>query len=215
MNSVNEMILGFDLRQPIARQQSYWSTQRRSTHLYRHDCPTPLSVDDSSWPSKECGDAEGFRGWFCNMYESVDDAAHEQNLVDKECELIAITLVWDQLSEAAKREWKERCAGIDPVTNQSLSMELQPFFSHFQGRNWTLLGYDVADSSCLSALSNCGAFTVNEIDSGHKSFWIEKLNDFHLFSDVVHAKLFVETANIAVVEHKPFFSMGVWALSKK
>jgi hypothetical protein len=49
------IVLGFDLRRPIADQAPGWPQERRSSFLIRPDAPSPLSVDRSVWPTFEAG----------------------------------------------------------------------------------------------------------------------------------------------------------------
>jgi hypothetical protein len=44
------IIIGFDIRGPIADQNASWSEQRRSSFLIRPEIPSPISVDSSVWP---------------------------------------------------------------------------------------------------------------------------------------------------------------------
>ena len=48
--TVNEVILGFDVRDAGPNARAEWSESRRATYLLR-DAPLPLSVDELVWPT--------------------------------------------------------------------------------------------------------------------------------------------------------------------
>lgn len=70
------------------------------------------------------------------------------------------------------------------------------------------LGYDVADSGLISALSNCGWCAADKARAVAK--WKEKLNPNHLFRDFNPAVEFVEFSDVRVEEHAPFYVYGIW-----
>lgn len=75
---------------------------------------------------------------------------------------------------------------------------------------WVFLGYDVADRSLLSGLSNCG-YTEKEWLQYSNSFG-RKLNDYHLFESLEVAMDFKELSNPRVMEHAPLYVYGLWRI---
>jgi hypothetical protein len=76
--------------------------------------------------------------------------------------------------------------------------------------DWALLGYDVADGSLLSGLSNCG-YTPEEREHLQQRF-AQHMNRFHLFDDLDQALAFKDETNKRVPEHAPFFVYGLYRI---
>lgn len=76
--------------------------------------------------------------------------------------------------------------------------------------NGSFLGYDIADCSLISAITNCG-YSSNEEAYLSRKFG-PYLNRHHLFSDMSLALQFRSISNARVKEHAPFFVMGIVAV---
>ncbi len=77
---------------------------------------------------------------------------------------------------------------------------------------WQRLGYDVADDSRLSGLSNCG-YLRDEIDDLREE-WGPYLNLYHLFEDAERAWDFRSLTNWRVPEHAPFYVYGLYLVEQ-
>lgn len=75
---------------------------------------------------------------------------------------------------------------------------------------WVFLGYDVADRSLLSGLSNCG-YTASQVTQFREAFG-RYLNDYHLFESLDMALQFKEVSDVRVKEHAPFYVYGLWRI---
>lgn len=64
------------------------------------------------------------------------------------------------------------------------------------------LGYDVADSACLSGLTNCG-YSGATLERLSQEF-SQSLNDYHLFTNLNEALKFRLAVDTTVQEHAPF-----------
>jgi hypothetical protein len=76
-------------------------------------------------------------------------------------------------------------------------------------KDWTLLGYDVADFP-FSGLSNCG-YTPEDSDRLRPT-WGPTLNEHHLFRDPEPAFAFLELTNTRVPAHAPFHLYSLYRL---
>jgi hypothetical protein len=74
--------------------------------------------------------------------------------------------------------------------------------------DWTFLGWDVADGSRLSALSNCG--WPSGVPHYQTARWARSLNDRHLFTAVPDAVAYRRKCEREIREHRPFFVYGLW-----
>jgi len=77
---------------------------------------------------------------------------------------------------------------------------------------WNRLGFDVADGSLCSGLSNCG-YQVEEIDELRQR-WAPSLNDRHLFDEPDAAFEFRALCDARIPEHAPFFVYGLYFLPR-
>jgi hypothetical protein len=76
-------------------------------------------------------------------------------------------------------------------------------------KNWTLLGYDVADFP-FSGISNC-SYTPEEGDRLRET-WAPKLNEHHLFRDHEPAFAFAAVTDRRVPDHAPFHVYSLYRL---
>jgi hypothetical protein len=74
--------------------------------------------------------------------------------------------------------------------------------------DWSFLGFDVADGSLVSGLSNCG-YTQADIEPLSRQ-WGPTLNEHHLFVGLDDASRFRDLADRRVTEHAPFFIFGLY-----
>jgi hypothetical protein len=74
--------------------------------------------------------------------------------------------------------------------------------------SWEFLGYDVSDDCLLSGLTNCLSSAHSEFSCWHQ--WADKLNDYHLFDELAHAREFARCITRAINTHTPFHPYGLW-----
>ena len=96
-----------------------------------------------------------------------------------------------------------------PVHEQEMWASLAPTVPASLNKEWTFLGYDVADDGFISGLSDCGY----EADELHlKTGWELALNEWHLFTQKKQAIKFQRMTNQRVDEHAPFCIYGLYSL---
>jgi hypothetical protein len=89
---------------------------------------------------------------------------------------------------------------------------LEPTAPPTLGHEPRLLGFDVADGSMTSGLSNCGYSGAERASLARR--WSQSLNDNHLFIRAEEAFAFRDLTNRRVVEHAPFFVYGLYVVER-
>ena len=210
-------ILGFDFR--VADWPgitAWWDEPRRAHYLLRPEVPWVASVDSAVLPSVfDFGNAlnspatgfaisrlipEGMHQQAFGLWRdlgAMQQAVSRQSLPkDATYMSIALTVIGDDLP-ATQWAWDDL---LEERTNP-------PTVS----QGWKLLGYDVADRSLLSGLSNCG-YDGDEKPILTKT-WPDKLNEVGLLRDLNDAMEFKDVTNRHVPEHAPFLVFGLYELS--
>lgn len=75
---------------------------------------------------------------------------------------------------------------------------------------WTLLGWDVADGVCPSALTNCGFLTEGEAAAWRSAWGFAVDPEHHLVQDLPTAFALQAVLGRRVPEHAPFSVFGVY-----
>jgi hypothetical protein len=216
-NVMEERLLGFDIRELWSQSDNLWDPARREFFLLRPNVLRPLAADTLVWPSLfDTGQGIGFpeperqhlhlAGVLLPPYIGPNTGLWENARVmlrylgekwtgPRSYSLVAISwLSEDSFAEAGK---------YGPYLANTLPMTSEP---------WRRLGFDVADGSRLSGLSNC-AYTPGEIHR-LRSLWGPRLNQDHLFGDPVDALRFRDMTNARVPEHAPFFVYGLYLIGE-
>jgi hypothetical protein len=203
-----EMLIGFDAREPVERLVD-WDESRRRRFLLRDDVARPLSVDVDVWPRARELAAQLTRGYDRSavgpnapLWESLDRM--KSRLAEQGADLADVPLVslgW--LSRHAFRD-TDNMGGYygvrpDPVPTEPPRPE----------QSWTLLGYDVADLP-FSGLSNC-SYKPEERERLREE-WAPELNEHHLFGDPEAVFAFLELTNVRVPDHAPFHVYSLYRL---
>jgi hypothetical protein len=200
--------LGLDARLPAARYMGEWTAERRELFLLRPDIEPPISVDRRVWPS---------------LFRFPGDWVDPQR---RDAPAVADL----SFGEVALRLWRDRrrmdaalaasgSAGavpirIDLLTEPSdgahdawqiLNMVPEPLLDGSE--NWSLVGHDVADSSLLSGLMNCGYSQPER--RALRPLWAAKLNRAGLFDSADDAFAFRAVTAARVPEHAPFFVFAI------
>ena len=216
---VDEVLLGFDVRVVPAEASALWDVQRRARFLLAPGVPGPLSVDVIVWPSLfDWGQGAGmtpsergrlrlaglappvWTGANAGLWDDLDamraylrarwgDGALPRHTV------VALTWVMDPTSVARRRAGGPYARPTTPPTVATA---------------WARLGYDVADASRLSGLTNCG-YERDEAPPLRER-WGRFLNVHHVFDQIAYALAFRQAADIRVSEHAPFFVYGLYVI---
>jgi hypothetical protein len=208
---MSELILGYDVRELCFDPTDLLPPERREVYLLKHDVAKPLSVDTIVWPSLfDTGQGAG-------MYRKERDAVR---LPDPQLPpwLGPNYGLWESLADMLDNldsqfrisTCKFAIIAITLHAERAVNGDGPPYVggSFVAGDAWHLLGYDVADASLLSGLSNCG-YPGEEIGD-LTARWSRHLNEHHLFDDPEEADVFRRSTDQEVPEHKPFYVYGVW-----
>ncbi len=197
---VEERLLGFDVREMWLDLNVLWTQERKDTYLLRTDINKVLSTDTLVWPSAFEWDnsiRSSFRNTalnlWCNLQQLRDQMDSMEYTAQKPYWIIGITLLWGIISSQEQEMWNSF---------------LLPTIPPAPDKDWTFLGYDVADTALISGLSNC-SHKPDEIQSMRER-WGPHLNRFHLFRDYSQAVEFKRESDQRVVEHAPFFVYGLY-----
>jgi hypothetical protein len=198
-------LLGYDLRKCGGEYlDGFWLTKRRREYLLRPGVHWPLSVDALVWPS------------FFDLTSRAEYRSAETIGVAPTTTVQLGVKLWDDRTamEHAFREyaddrtcfvrvavelWLDHSLGEDPEWN-FLDGSLPTADSEI--REWTPIGYDIADRYVLSGLMNCGYSEEQHVDLAG---WSGRLNDFGLFDERELATEFRRLTEKRVPEHAPFF----------
>lgn len=197
--NVQMPVLGYDARSISAAWRSLWNEDRRQRFLIKQDVCCPLSVDTLVWPSLfDWGQGPGL------------------SLRERRRMLLSGGLTAARRSYARWPLWSD-LSGMMKELDDPIDPTFLPFWIiavasvDCDESNYTnqmeFFGYDVADESFLSGISNCGY--GNEIDQ-LRADWAAELNGFHLFPNRDAADRFRRLTDTRVPEHRPFGVYGIW-----
>lgn len=206
----SEILLGFDNRRNPESTRASWTASRRSRYILGTTTDVPLSVDTLVWPSV-----------FDYSQNTTVTAAETPGPVSYGLQPPPWTGpnpgLWEDLG-VLLRHSAEAIVGV--TWNIAVSIVCSPPCPEGPGMPYPLdgevpnsaeaLGFDIVNSSMLSALSDC-AYTREEFDV-YQATWGAKLNVHNLFDSPEIALDFVRHANIRVPEEAPFFCAGVYKL---
>ncbi|RYG68639.1 hypothetical protein EON80_11235 [bacterium] len=210
---VAEHLIGFDARFEPGLCSRYWEPMRRANFLLLAGTPVPLSIDSMVWPSVFLKANSPF--------PELDEQAFEMPPLDA---AISDAGLWGdltvlksqlqtQISTTSAPHW---IIGVTLLCDASaevlahLKMSQGPTQPAVIGPDWLLLGYDVADVSQTSGLSNCSYSPTEAFSIAAQ--WSRELNDFHLFDDWEKARAFAAMTDARMPSHSPFFAFGLWLI---
>jgi hypothetical protein len=163
----------------------------------RPNCPR--SVDDAIWPAIFEGGQEALRPDPQATFRCGDDLWNDLEVMTKALE---------ELQLSGQRIVIEADipvgATVDEVPSNRLYQLVVP--SHVPA-GFVLLGYDIADASCFSALCNCG-YTVADLQN--LVSWPVKLNENGLLPDRDLAHACLPLLDSLTGHHGPFLVYGVY-----
>ena len=156
----------------VSQMDATWPESRKDTYLLRTDITKVLSVDSLVWPKVVCGVDKNVRapiqwidlGLWENLQELQEYLQQNRDAVQHPYQVIGITLLRDAL----------------PVREQEIWILLAPTVPALLNKEWTFLGYDIADDSFIGGLSDCG-YEASELYL--RDGWRSYLNDWHLFTE--------------------------------
>lgn len=214
-----ERLLGFDARKMWLDAEAHWSAEHRIRFLLRNDSRPILSIDEFVWPSVFTTDQwpvatetqleeHGLTGparpsWIglnVPLWESLT-ALREQ--LDVHAASIHRPY-WTVAVTVFPAGQVEKPAGHGPASGGSDPAKV--------AESWRLLGYDVADGSLVSGLSNCG-FTPEEQRLAAQR-WSAHLNRHHLLDSASAADQFRQYTDSRVPEHAPFWVYGLFLIEE-
>lgn len=178
------MLYGYDVRVSMAAADAEWTDERRAQYLLRLDVARPLSVDRMVWRTAlSSGSMFQDAGGYWNELDTLHQACADAGMDKSSGVLVALAVL--ELPECAPLPfWPGMPADIDPA--------------------WPVLGWDVADSGLISALSNCGYVTEREDVDATRLRFASRLNGHGLFGHVDDALTFRHVSDARVPEHAPF-----------
>jgi len=218
--NMNQRLIQFDVRLHKADYlDAYWDNKQRDSFLLRPDIEWPLSVDSLVWPSV----------FFSRIFADVAELQRGSIEVAPETDDGKYWLNLEQMKshyEAHKKSGGRGVGvGIHVFSENSLTGDVIPYTikpgiacAMILGNtvpsecpaDSELLGYDVADASRISGLSNCG-YTPDELEQ-LRPLWVPRINGFGLLTTLQDAVEFRELCDTRVPEHSPFWVYDIWRL---
>lgn len=213
---MNRRLLQFDIRvHKDDYVQTLWTPELRDLFLLNPVVEWPLSVDEWMWPSVFFSKIST-RKSFATI--EVDDDTQGGDY-------------WLNLEEmrAYYAARKPRASGAVPIgielySEKSLDEDIVPYVLEPDGIEcalWLnataprvvpdgseLLGYDIADASRLSGLTNCGY--TEEDRQALRPAWGSRLNAFGLLRTLDDAIAYRQICDTRVAEHAPFWIYAIW-----
>lgn len=198
--NLEEKVLGFAVRKDFVNSKPIqWDDERRSIYLLKVDIKYPLSIDSSVWP--EADDCQNIGNY------AFEDLSEECNFdiykipKDLTPEIAAPNVLVAFVMEVESYEKFCQTIGFHACDSEFSVAELV-------NAGWKFIGFDIAEESLISGLSNCG-YRADELQEV-KSLFLDNLNEYGLFDDLQVAKEFCEYSNNRVSEHAPFFVFGMY-----
>ena len=202
-------LLGFDQRLHVKQfGAATWDEERRRTYLLRPEIEWPMSVDRRVWPS---------------IFGLYYDASAKRSIsflaAEPDPEMWNYLDLWANLSEM--QTWYARhgageSIAVVPVAIGVFLEGLNPQEAFWPTSDTPLpssaklIGFDVADFSLTSAVSNCGY--KEQAAEVLRPKWRDRINDHGLIVTVEDAFEFKQVSDQRVREHSPFYVFAVYLL---
>jgi hypothetical protein len=174
------LLLGFDIHAPLSSPPDpAWGGTRREQYLLRPEIAVPLSVDRMVWPSLLTNRDAPF-----GLLLTLDELdRHSTRLVESGVDHPTLVCISGFADSPLPEAW-----GIaSPLPNIA----------------GTDLGFDIADASLLSGLSNCGLTPPEQRKM--RAAWTRNVNHYGLVNDLESASLIRKEYDELVQEHSPFY----------
>jgi hypothetical protein len=206
-----ERLVGFDAR---VAAPTAWPEDRRAHYLLRRDVVQPCSTDGHVWPS--LFDRPGhvrpsYVGFFQDLWEDLEHLrAHVPRGGSPHTHvLIAVTVHARQVGWTGQSPLAPVLGGRVFDAFSGLPLPLPFARPSARDPSWPLIGYDVADTSALSGLTNC-AYGLGVERQQARAKFSGRLNEHHLFRTPADADQCRWHCDRRVPEHAPFFVYGLW-----
>jgi hypothetical protein len=185
---------GADVRDDPDKPDPSWDADRRRQYLLRSDVSRPLSVDRMVWRSPLGPELQTIADRL--PWITVDQVRHAVASWPRRHGDAWVTIAIGVVAaDSAEEAFLKETTAIDT----ELRIE----------RDWTFLGYDVADGGDCSGLCNCGYREEDEAIVS-RAQWAPRLNEHGLLVELRDALEFRSLTNHRVPEHSPFFVGGLW-----
>ena len=204
-----EALLGFDARVVGPAADALWSSERRETYLLRN-VPRPFSVDRFVWSGafqlERVINAQ--QPWTVSWITPPDWIG--ANGLWEDLAMMDLALASAPPAPPGNEIWK---IGVtwkapDQLCPGSHGPYAEPTSPAVGKDSWEFLGYDICDPR-ISGLMGCG---YSASDKRELTEWSSQLNEHHLFSEFERAVAFRGLTDRRVVEHAPFFVLGIWRI---
>lgn len=216
---MNRRLLQFDIR---VHQDDYvqtlWTPELRNQFLLNPDVEWPLSVDEWMWPSVFFSRIST-RKSFATIEVDVDTKGsdywlsvpemHAYYEAHKPRASAAVPIAIELCSEKSLDEDIIRYT-LEPGGIEC-ALSLKATTPQVVPDGTELLGYDIADASRLSGLTNCGY--TEEDQQALRPIWKSRLNGFGLLQTVDDAIAYRRICDARVSEHAPFWIYAIWRVA--
>jgi len=214
---MNQRLTRFDVRLNKDDYVSkFWDQEHRNRFLLKPDLAWPLSVDPLVWPSV----------FFSKIFREATKLPYGNIEVDPATDDGKYWLNLERMRayyEAHKRPGTPGIfVAIQLFSEKSLAGDTVPYslpdgiqaalvLDHANPSECPagseVLGYDVADASGISGLTNCGYAASEKAQLGR--VWASRLNSFGLLKTLEDAVEFRKLSDERAPEHAPFWVYGI------
>lgn len=217
---MNQRLVRFDVRlDKDDYVDAFWDREHRNRFLLRPDIEWPLSVDPLVWPSV----------FYSGIFRKASNLPYGSIEVPPSTDDGQYWLNLGQMKHYYEIHKKPASSGvfvgIDLFSERSLTGEVVPYETRAgiqcaltlghavpseRPPASELLGYDVADDSWISGLSNC-EYSSAEGDQ-LRPLWASRMNEFGLLRSLEDAMEFRLLSDTRVPDHSPFWIFGIWRM---
>lgn len=197
------LLLGFDSKEMWSNFKHDWSLTRIEQNLFKHDIKKPLSVDSLVWPSifdlKPKLPKPAWTGPVQGLWDDLNRLKQTVLKIHSRIRnlwFVAITAVMEPDTDNLENLWTGRLSGINPEYIQ---------------KEWTFLGYDVADVWLESSLTNGALSRIFRENQEYSSYLLD-LNQYHLFNSWNSAYKFSHFAEKHRPDHRPQCVFSLWRI---
>lgn len=197
MNMYEQDIIGFDAK-PLQLME-LWDEGRRLNFLIKTDITQYISVCTMGCPSifetLPVSSRPIMNDWYRPFWPSLPELKKSlHTLIDPRqtpyC-IIGITVIHLE----------------PPIIPIEYSMSYRLLSPNKIAIDWDFLGYDIAGSGFISSLTNMGYGSDPEYD---RSYFLEHLNNYHLFSNFDIALEYLKWSEGADAIHGPYHIYGIY-----
>jgi len=232
------MIIGFDARKLVPGYYKNLIGDKVLHYLIGENCEIVVSIDSYVTPDLLSGNEEPLVGYnYCN-YIWYDFARMFEYFSGETCSFLAFDTVagskfhdylssdlmlvsQSQKDHVQRFSISQNISSLDmqfltslQPTNEMEQIKINSLLSNqqiFDVKDWTFLGYDIADLGFLSGLSRCGC-TSEEMQNSRKSILEGHININYLIESKQIAIKYADWCDLSFPTHAPFFSVGIYAL---